>query len=88
NVNASIGLANTYYAAGELKDAENVLKAALGRHPDSVVVLNNLAQALSDQGRHKEALPLVERAASLGGPVAAAVSETRALILKRLDGKR
>lgn len=88
NVNASIGLANTYYAAGELKDAENVLKAALGRHPDSVVALNNLAQALSDQGRHKEALPLVERAASLGGPFAAAVNETRALILKRLDGKR
>ena len=88
NVNASIGLANTYYASGELKEAEKVLKAALSRHPDSVVALNNLAQAISDQGRHKEALPLVERAASLGGPFANAVGETRALILKRLDGKR
>lgn len=88
NVNASIGLANTYYAAREFKEAERVLKAALARHPDSVVALNNLAQALSDQGRDKEALPLVERAASLGGPFGGAVSETRARILKRLDGKR
>jgi tetratricopeptide (TPR) repeat protein len=88
NVNASIGLANTHYAAGELKQAEKVLRSALSRHPDSVVALNNLAQALSDQGRHKEALPLVERAQSLGGPFAGAVSETRATILKRLDGKR
>lgn len=88
NINASIGLANTYYAAREYKEVEKVLKAALSRHPDSVVALNNLAQALSDQGRHKEALPLVERAASLGGPFASAVGETRALILKRLGGKR
>jgi len=88
NVNASIGLANTYHASGELKEAERVLKAAVSRHPESVVALNNLAQTLSDQGRHKEALPLVERAASLGGPFASAVSETRALILKRLDSRR
>jgi len=88
NLNASVGLANTHYSAGELKEAEKVLKTALARHPDSVVALNNLAQTLSDQGRNKEALPLVERAASLGGPFASAVHETRALILKRLDGKR
>ena len=88
NVNASIGLANTYYTAKELKEAEKVLRRALARQPDSVVALNNLAQVVSDQGKHSEALPLVERAASLGGPFASAVHETRALILKRLDGRR
>ncbi|HEV8096686.1 MAG TPA: PA2778 family cysteine peptidase [Burkholderiales bacterium] len=84
NVNASVGLANTHHAAGELKDAEKVLRAALARQPDSVVVLNNLAQALSDEGRNTEALALVERAVALGGPFASAVSETRDLILKRI----
>jgi len=84
NVNASVGLANTYHAAGELKEAEKVLRSALARQPDSVVVLNNLAQTLSDEGRNTEALALVERAVALGGPFASAVSETRALILKRI----
>jgi tetratricopeptide (TPR) repeat protein len=84
NVNASIGLANTHHGAGELKEAERVLRAALARQPDSVVVLNNLAQTLSDEGRNTEALALVERAVALGGPFASAVSETRALILKRM----
>ena len=83
NVNASIGLANAYHASGELKDAERVLRAALARDPDSVVVLNNLAQTLSDQGRNLEALVYINRAAGAGGPFAGAVSETRALILKR-----
>ncbi|MGH8675937.1 MAG: PA2778 family cysteine peptidase, partial [Burkholderiales bacterium] len=84
NVNASIGLANTHHAAGELKEAENILRAALARQPDSVVVLNNLAQTLSDEGRNTEALALIERAAAAGGPFAGAVAETRALILKRI----
>jgi hypothetical protein len=84
NVNASIGLANTHHAAGELKEAETVLRAALARQPDSVVVLNNLAQTLSDEGKNAEALALVERAVALGGPFASAVSETRELILKRI----
>ena len=83
NVNASIGLANTYHASGELKEAERVLRAALARDPDSVVVLNNLAQTLSDQGRNLEALVFINRAAAAGGPFAGTVAETRALILKR-----
>jgi tetratricopeptide (TPR) repeat protein len=83
NINASIGLANTYHATKELKEAERVLRAALARDPDSVVVLNNLAQTLSDQGRNLEALAYINRAAAAGGPFAGAVGETRALILKR-----
>jgi tetratricopeptide (TPR) repeat protein len=84
NVNAAIGLANTHHALGALVEAERVLREAARREPDSVIVLNNLAQTLSDQGRHAEALPLIERAAAAGGPFAAAVAETRAAIRKRL----
>jgi len=84
NVSAAVGLANAQHALGELAQAEKVLRAALAEAPDSVVVLNNLAQTLSDQGRDAEALPLIERAAAAGGPYADAVRETREEILKKL----
>ena len=84
NVNASVGLANTYYVAGELKEAERVLRATLARQPESAVVLNNLAQILSDQGRNLEALAYINRAAAAGGPFAGEVKDTRAMILKRI----
>lgn len=85
NLAAGIGLANAHYALGELADAERVLRRAAERHPDSAVVLNNLAQTVSDQGRHAEALPLVDRALGLAGPYAAAAGETRGEILRRLE---
>jgi len=85
NVNASIGLANTYYAAGELKDAERVLRGALARAPDSPVVLNNLAQTLSDQGRDREALPLIDKAAAAGGSFSEEVKKTREAIVDKLS---
>jgi hypothetical protein len=84
NVDAAIGLANTHFSSGELKQAESVLRAVLARVPEAVVALNNLAQTLSDQGRNAEALVLVERAAAAPGPFEAAVRETRALILSRM----
>ena len=88
NVTASIGLANGHYALGELKEAEAVLRQAADRHPDSVVVLNNLAQTLSDQKRDDEALALIERAVALGGPFAAAARDTRELILRLIQENR
>jgi hypothetical protein len=84
NVNAAVGLANTHHALGALGEAERVLREAAHRQPDSVIVLNNLAQTLSDQGRHAEALPFIERAAAAGGPFANAVQQTRQTILERL----
>jgi len=84
NVNAAIGLANTHHALGELRDAEAVLRRAAQRAPDSVIVLNNLAQTLADEGRDAEALHFIERAAALGGPFAGAVEETRKAIRARL----
>ena len=87
NVNAAIGLANAHHSLGELKDAEGVLRTAVGNAPDSVVVLNNLAQTLSDLGRDQEALPFAERAVAAGGPFSGAAQKTRDSIAERLRGK-
>lgn len=84
NVGAAIGLANTHYALGDLARAEVALRRALARDPESVIILNNLAQVLSDRGEHREALVLIERAAAGGGAHADAVRRTREQILRRL----
>lgn len=88
NVTAAIGLANTHHALGELKEAESVLREAASRDPDSVIVLNNLAQTLSDQGRNEEALPYIERAAAAGGPFAGAIEQTRQTVLDRISARK
>ena len=84
NLTARIGLANSHYARGDLQLAESELREAQRQHPDSVVVLNNLAQTLSDEGRQEEALVLTDRALGLKSPFAATVRETRDLILERM----
>jgi hypothetical protein len=88
NGTAIIGVANTHHALGELGQAEAVLRSAAVRHPESVIVLNNLAQTLADLGRASEAALFIERAAALGGPFAATVAETRTDILRRLKAIR
>jgi len=87
SLGASIGLSNQLYAQGNLKETEAVLRRAAARHPDSVVVMNNLAQTLSDEGKNTEALALIERAKQPGEQFASAVAETRALILQRMEKK-
>jgi tetratricopeptide (TPR) repeat protein len=88
NLTAQVGLANSHYALGELRESEAVLRRAAERHPDSAIVLNNLAQTLSDLERDEEALTVIDRAAGLGGPFADAIRETRQRILQRLDRAR
>ena len=88
NVNAHIGLANAHHSLGELAEAEAVLREAARREPDSAVVLNNLAQTLSDQGRNEDALPFIERAAAGGGQFAQAVQQTRQLVLDRIAAEK
>jgi Tfp pilus assembly protein PilF len=84
NQAAAVGLANQYHAQGNLRRAEQVLREARRRHPASAIVGNNLAQVLSDQGRHEEALALIEPlAADAGNPFASEIRATREGILQR-----
>lgn len=84
SVPAAVGLANQYHSGGAYQLAVNVLRGALVRHPDSVIVVNNLAQALSDQGRNAEALATIEKASDPQSPFAAAVRSTREMIQERI----
>jgi len=88
NTNAAIGLANAHYALKDLKAAETVLREASQRDPASVILLNNLAFTIAEQGRPEEALPIIERAAAAGGPFAESVEKTRAGILEKISARK
>jgi hypothetical protein len=84
NLPAAIGLANQHHSQGDFAAAVKVLRTAQQRHPQSVIVINNLAQALSDQGRNSEALAVIGKASDPQGPFAGEVRSTRHLILQRI----
>ena len=84
SANAQDSFADAALAAGDSAGAEAALRRTLDYHPDSPLLLNNLAHVLSDLGHDAEALDLIQRAARAPGPHAAAVDETRAVIMKRL----
>lgn len=88
NLPAAVGLANQHHARGALADAAAVLRKALQRHPQSVIVMNNLAQTLSDQGRHAEALAQIDKASDPHSPFAGEVRSTRQLILQRMGQRK
>lgn len=88
NLPAAIGLANVHHERGAIGEAVAVLRAAQHRHPQSVIILNNLAQALSDQGRHTEALAQIDKATDPQSPFAAEVKSTRQMILQRIAQQR
>jgi hypothetical protein len=88
NLPAAIGLANQYHAHGALADAVVVLRRALQRHPQSLIVMNNLAQALSDQGKHAEALAQIDKATDPESPFAAEIRSTRQLIQRRMEQQK
>ncbi len=89
NLAAAVGLANQHHTQGDLPKAAAVLRDAQRRHPRSVIVMNNLAQVLSDQGRHSEALAQINQAAAdSDSPFAAEVKATRQLILQRMQPRR
>jgi hypothetical protein len=85
---AAVGLANHLHARGSLEEAAGVLRTAMQKHPRSIIVLNNLAQTLSDQGRNAEALALIRRADDPQSPFAGEVRATRQLIEERLRSGR
>jgi len=88
NLPAAIGLANDYHDRGDLAPAVAVLREARRRHPQSVIVINNLAQTLSDQGHNAEALAQIRQIADPGTAFAAEVRATRELILQRISQSR
>jgi Tfp pilus assembly protein PilF len=88
NLPAAIGLANQHHKRGALAEAVAVLRQARQRHPQSMIVMNNLAQALSDQGRHAEALAQIDKAADPKSPFAADIRATRQLILQRMGQRK
>jgi tetratricopeptide (TPR) repeat protein len=89
NLAAAIGLANQHHRRGAWTEAIAALRRAQLRHPASVIVMNNLAQALSDAGRHREALAQIDRALAVrDSPFAEQARATRQQILQKLEQQR
>lgn len=76
NLLAQIGAGNTAYRMKDIKGAEAAFRSALKDHPDSAIVLNNLAQVLLDQGKYADALPFARRAVELAGGFKGAAQST------------
>jgi tetratricopeptide (TPR) repeat protein len=68
NLAAVMGLGNSYYALGDLKNSEAAFRRAVALHPGSGAAWNNLADVLLRQGQRSEALDAARKAIALGGP--------------------
>jgi len=68
NLAAVMGLGNSYYALGDLKNSETAFRRAVALHPSSGAAWNNLADVLLRQGQKSEALDAARKAIALGGP--------------------
>lgn len=76
-----LAVANAQYAAGRAPAAVATLKNAVnGRHGESVILLNNLAQIAAELGRWTMAENAIDRALALDSPYRAEVLKTRAEI--------
>jgi hypothetical protein len=67
SLGAQLGIGNSRYAQHDFAGAEQAYRDATTAHPDSGIAFNNLAQALADQGRWREAETSITKALSLGG---------------------
>ncbi|HSM88847.1 MAG TPA: tetratricopeptide repeat protein, partial [Desulfobacterales bacterium] len=68
NLAAMMGIGNSYYALGDLKNSEAAFRQAAESHPREGAAFNNLAHVLLSQGRREEALTAARHAVALGGP--------------------
>jgi tetratricopeptide (TPR) repeat protein len=73
---AHMGMGNSYYAVGDLGNAERAFRETVRLHPAAGSAYNNLAQVLMEQGRKHEALEAAKKAVSIGGPLKDAYEET------------
>ncbi len=65
---ALLGLGNCYYKLGRLDAAENAYHSLVEQSPGHVIGYNNLAHVLSNQGRYKEALAVIDQGVLLTEP--------------------
>jgi hypothetical protein len=65
SLGALMGLGNVLYARGDPRGAEDAFRRALAAHPAEPAPWNNLAYALSGQGRNQEAIDAAGMAVSL-----------------------
>ncbi len=80
NLLVKIAAGNHAYSQGDLILAEQIFRKASQVHPDSPAAFNNLAQALSDQGKFDSALQAIQRALEIGGPLESVMRNTLAEI--------
>lgn len=80
---ARMGLGNSYYALGDMKNSEFAFRETIRLHPRAGSAYNNLAQILMEQGRYAEAREMARKAVSLGGPLQAVYRQT----LKEIESK-
>jgi len=76
DIGAAMGLGNSYYAQGKLKQAAARYRAVVDAHSDYAPALNNLAQTLADLKQWDEAERYARRAVALGGPQADTYRQT------------
>jgi tetratricopeptide (TPR) repeat protein len=68
NLAAMMGIGNSYYELGDLKNSEAAFRQATEAYPREGAAFNNLAHVLLAQGRREDALAVAQRAVALGGP--------------------
>lgn len=79
-----LGLANSRYARGDLRGAEEIYRKIIAAFPEDPVAYNNLALVLADQKRWAEAERLVVRALEIGGPLRGEFLDTQRRIEQRI----
>lgn len=67
NLPGRMGLGNTAYALGQIREAEQAFRQVSLDHQQFAPAYNNLAQTLADQGRYPEALKAARQAVRLDG---------------------
>jgi hypothetical protein len=81
---AWMGLGNSRYRQHDFAGSAETFRSAALLQPENGIPFNNLAHALSDQGRQKEALAAAQRAVELGGPLIADFRQTLEEIKKNV----
>ena len=66
---AGMGLGNSLYAMGRLRQAQLAFLQVTHDHPHAAAAFNNLAQTYADQGHYRQALAAARQAVALGGPL-------------------